>query len=309
MQHYYSLDAVYLQRSWITIGSYDGVHLGHHKILDHLADRAHNANTPAVAVTFFPHPAVILGKNANGGYLSTPDERAELMGALGIDVVVTMPFTRELAALGALEFMQLLKQHLNPEVLFVGYDFALGRQREGDIPRLQELGELLGYKVAIHVPVVNEGIPISSSQIRRLIRSGDVMAAARMLGRLYTISGKVIPGDGRGKSLGFPTANIEYWPERVMPPYGVYATWAWVDGVRYPSVTSLGVRPTFVSSSPTAHLEAHLIDEDLNLYGKELRLEFVAMLRPEERFASAANLIDQMGRDKQKAKEILEHEP
>lgn len=308
MQHFQSLDPVHLKHSWVTIGSFDGVHLGHQKILKQLVNGARAQKDPSVVVTFFPHPAVVLGKGTNGGYLTTPQERAELLGEQGIDVVVTLPFTRELASLSALDFMQLLHDHLGIERLLVGYDFALGRGREGNVERLREIGGHLGYQLEMLQPVEVDGAPVSSSQIRRLIRAGEVEKAATLLGRLYAVEGSVVHGDGRGKALGFPTANLETWEEQVMPANGVYATWAWVDGVRHPSVSSFGLRPTFKSDSTVPRLEAYLMYYSGNLYGKNLRLEFAAYLRPELRFESVDALIEQMNHDTIKSLEVLGNE-
>ena len=308
MQHFQSLDLVKLKQSWLTIGSFDGVHLGHQQILKQLVNGARAAQSPSVVVTFFPHPAVVLGKGTNGGYLSTPEERAELLGACGVDVVITLPFTRELAALSALDFMNRLQGRLDISHLLVGYDFALGRGREGNVERLREIGNELGYQLEMLEPVELGGMPVSSSQIRRLVHSGDVEAAARLLGRRYMVEGMVVHGNGRGKALGFPTANLETWEERVMPAFGVYATWAWVDRIRHPSVSSFGLRPTFQSDAPAPQLEAYLMNYSGDLYGKNIRLEFVAYLRPELRFETVDALIEQMNRDTIQSLEVLDNE-
>ena len=308
MQHFQSLDPVHLHDAWITIGSFDGVHLGHQQIVKQLTNQAHAHQQTAAVVTFFPHPAVVLGKGANVGYLTTPEERAELLGEQGVDIVVTIPFTRELAALSALEFMQLLCEHLGVRHLLVGYDFALGRGREGNVERLREIGQSLDYALQVVDPVKSGSIPISSSQIRRLIRAGEVQDAAKLLGRNYKVAGKVVHGDGRGTDLGFPTANLEYWNERVMPANGVYATWTWINGVRYASVSNLGIRPTFDPVPETPLLEAYVIDFAGDLYGKTVDLEFAAYLRPELRFTTIDGLIEQMHRDTQKSLEVLEYE-
>lgn len=308
MQHFQSLEPLQLPDTWITIGSFDGVHLGHQKIVKQLTRQAHAQQHMAAVVTFFPHPAVVLGKGVNVGYLTTPEERAELLGGLDVDVVVTLPFTRELAAFSAQEFMQLLVNHLGVHHLLVGYDFALGRGREGNVERLREIGQSLGYTLDVHDPVESDHTPISSSQIRRLIRAGEVQAAANLLGRNYKVAGTVVHGDGRGKALGFPTANLDYWNERVMPANGVYVTWIWIDGIRYPSVSNLGLRPTFDHVPETPLLEAYIIDYAGNLYGKTVELEFITYLRPELKFNSVAELIEQMHRDTHQSLEVLQYE-
>ncbi len=308
MQHFQSLDPLHLQDAWITIGSFDGVHLGHQKIVNQLTRQAHAQQHTAVVVTFFPHPAVVLGKGANVGYLTTPEERAELLGELDVDVVVTLPFTRELASFSANEFMQRLVDHLGVRHLLVGYDFALGRGREGNVERLREIGQSLGYTLDVHHPVEADHTPISSSHIRKLIRAGEVQAAANLLGRNYKVTGTVVHGDGRGKALGFPTANLDYWNERVMPANGVYVTWIWIDGIRYPSVSNFGLRPTFDQVPETPLLEGYIIDYAGDLYGKTVELEFITYLRPELKFDSVADLIEQMHRDTQKSLEVLQYE-
>lgn len=310
MQHLRSLEAVSIDRSWVTIGSFDGVHLGHQAIIHRLTSGARKEGIPAVVVTFHPHPAVVLGKVSQASYLTTPEERVALLGELGVDTVITLLFDQQLANLSAAEFMHMLTSRLGIRHLCVGYDFALGRGREGDVPRLRQIGEQLGYNLTIVEPVTNgEDNPISSSLIRRLISAGDLRKAARMLGRNYQTSGLVVHGDGRGKQLGFPTANLEVWAERLMPPSGIYATWTWIAGVRYPSVANLGIRPTFDLQSPTPRLEVYILDWREDLYGQEIQVEFVEQLREEVRFASVEALIAQITTDIESAKEVLRNVP
>ncbi len=306
MQHYHSIKNISMPNSWATIGSFDGVHIGHQSIIRKLVTGANSAGIPSVVVTFHPHPSVVLGKINQVSYLTTPDERAALLEALGVDIVVTLPFTRQLAKLSAAEFMQLLSSHLGIRHLCVGYDFALGRAREGTVARLEELGKQLGYDVKVFDPVFAEnGTPVSSSQIRRLIGEARMDEAARLLGRYYRTAGIVVHGDSRGKQLGFPTANLDVWPERLMPPAGVYATWSWLDGVRFASVANLGVRPTFENQPSSPRLEVHILDLNKDLYDQTIQLDFVRHLRDEVRFPSIAALITQINADVQIAKEVL----
>ncbi len=308
MQHYYSIHELHIPNSWATIGSFDGVHIGHQAIIRRLVAGAGKAGLPSAVVTFHPHPAVILGKINQASYLTSPEERADLLGELCVDVVLTLPFTRQLADLSAEEFMRLLCAHLGIRHLCVGYDFALGRGREGNVPRLRDLGRQLGYDLVVIDPVVNgSGAPVSSSLIRRLISEGQMLQAASLLGRTYRIAGVVVRGDGRGKKLGFPTANLKVWPERLMPANGIYATWTWIDGVRHESVSSLGVRPTFENQSPIPVLEVYIMDWSKDIYGKEIEVEFVQFLRPEVRFPSAEALIVQIQADIRAAREELTH--
>lgn len=191
----------------------------------------------------------------------------------------------------------------------IGYDFALGRGREGNPERLQAIGQSLGYEVILTQPIQAGEQPISSSQIRHLIQLGDLETANQWLGRRYAIEGSVVRGDGRGRVLGFPTANLSYWPEKLLPANGVYATWAWVGKERLAAVTNLGVRPTFASPLHYRFLEAHILDFNGDLYQQTLTLEFVARLRPEQRFSSLEELKAQIQKDIRTAREILNHVP
>ncbi len=305
MEHVHSFEETALKNAWATIGTYDGVHRGHQAILIPLIRAAHAAGSPAAVVTFFPNPVVVLRGIDGDICLTTPDERAELMGQLGIDTVITLTFDRALASLTAEEFMRQMSDHLGLRALWVGHDFALGRNRQGDIPTLRALGEQMGYTIHVTDEVQVDGERVSSSQIRALIRNGEIEQANQMLGRPYRLEGPVIHGDGRGRELGFPTANIAYWNGKVTPAYGVYATWTWVDDRRIPSVTSVGVRPTFDPPGSPPRVEAYLIDFDADLYNRPLRIEFLNFLRPELRFNSAQALIDQMMLDTQNARAVL----
>ncbi len=312
MLHFHSLDGLELHHTWATIGMFDGVHRGHQSILSLLVQEAHAAGSLAVVITFFPHPAVVLRGVQEPIYLTTSEERAELMGRLGVDVVVTLTFDQQLAAMSAEEFMRRASASLGLRRLLVGFDFALGRNRQGDIPTLRHLGEELGYGVQVIPEVSVDSARVSSSQIRKLVQEGSVEQAARALGRPYAIEGRVIQGDRRGRQLGFPTANLDYWPKKILPANGVYATWAWVGGSfanseRIPSVTNIGVRPTF--QGVEQRVEAHLLNFNRDLYGQPLKLEFVAFLRPEQRFSSIDALAAQISADKQRAQEILADEP
>jgi len=305
MTHLHSLDSLQLDGAWVTIGSFDGVHLGHQAILGRLAAGAHAAGLPAAAITFFPHPARVL-RNQNGPYyLTTPKARAEQMAALGIDYIITLPFDAPMASLSAYDFMHQVWQHLRLKHLWVGYDFALGHNREGNVQRLQEIGRQLHFEVDLMEPVLLEGQAVSSSAIRAALTEGDVAAAARQLGRWYNACGVVIRGDGRGRSLGFPTANVSFWPEQLLPKPGVYSTWAWLADRRIASVTNIGYRPTFENRPPEPRLEAHLLDFEEDIYGQELCIEFVAALRPEQRFSGPQELVQQIQKDSLHSREIL----
>lgn len=307
MQHLNSLDHLRLDHTWATIGSFDGVHRGHQAIIHNMVAGAHQAGAKAVVVTFFPHPAVVLRGPQGPFFLTTPDERAKLLEELGVDVVVTLHFDRQMAALSAEEFMRKIHDHLGLRRLFVGFDFALGRGREGNVERLRQLGEQMGYTLEVTQSIEIGGETVSSSRIRALLTHGSVDEAATLLGRPYSLTGEVIHGDGRGRSLGIPTANISVWQERIIPAVGVYATWAVVDGERLPSVTNIGVRPTFENQPVFARVETHLMDFDRDLYGKSVKLEFIQYLRREQRFPSVEHLLEQIHQDIQQSREVLAH--
>ncbi len=318
MQHFYSFDELKHipsggqptgQDAWVTIGSFDGVHRGHQAIITPMVQQAHAAGALAAVITFHPHPVEVLRGISESIYINAPEERAVLLGQLGIDIVLTLTFNRALANLTALEFMQQMADVLRVRRLWAGNDFSLGRNRQGNIDTLSQIGEQLGYSVHVVEKVDDPALDerISSSRIRELLRAGQAADAARLLGRPYAVDGPVIHGDGRGRGLGFPTLNVAYYPGKIIPAYGVYATWTWVGERCLPSVTSVGVRPTFDNPPQAPRVEAFLIDHTEDLYGHHVRVEFLEFLRPELRFDSVQALIDQMIQDTQKAREVLSH--
>lgn len=306
MQHYRSLEPVQLKQAWLTIGAYDGVHRGHQTIIRQMTAGAHAEGAPAVVLTFHPHPSRIVGGRTGPLYLTSPEQRAELLGDLGVDVVITHPFNGETANLPGRTFLELLDQHLHMRTLWVGYDFAMGHGRDTDVAALRNLSSKFGYQLYVVPEVLDGGEPISSSRIRELLLAGEVAAAARDLGRPYRISGKVIPGDGRGRTIGVPTANLEVWEEQVIPERGVYACWAEVDGQRLMAAANIGIRPTFDGKSTIIHVEAHLLDAQLDLYGKTLNLEFIERLRGEQKFPDVQSLVDQIQQDIAKTRRLLQ---
>jgi riboflavin kinase/FMN adenylyltransferase len=305
MMHYRSIEEVSLQNSWLTIGVFDGVHRGHQEILAKLTAGAHQNDAPAVVLTFWPHPAVVLGKRSDLKSLTTPEERAELLGSLGVDAVITQPFTPDFAKLSAQDFMSRISRRLGLRSLWIGYDFALGHNREGNLERLTEIGEELGYGVQAIGPVKNGEDVLSSSLIRQRIREGNVSRAATNLGRNYALTGPVIHGDGRGRKINIPTANIDYPKDKVIPANGVYATWAWVGDERFPAATNIGINPTFTPDKQTPNVEAHILDFDRDLYDQEVKLEFVEYLRPELKFNSVEALLEKIQEDIAQTREIL----
>jgi len=309
MLHHRSLDGLKLNSAWTTIGSFDGVHRGHQVILNHLVRGAHTAEAPSVVVTFYPHPAVVLRDLQGPFYLTTPDDRAAILADIGIDHVVTLPFNHDVAALTAEKFMEMLHDHLGLTRLVVGNNFALGRGRSGDIHTLRRLGEGLGYEVEVIPPVLMNDQNISSTRIRELISIGQVSDAAVLLGRWYRVSGKVVHGDGRGRLIGIPTANVAFWPEQIIPERGVYACLAWIHNKAVPAVTNIGLRPTFEVNNFVSRIETHLLDFNEDLYDMDLKIDFIKYLRPEKRFPSADALIEQIHIDIQKAREVMPYVP
>ncbi|HEC62215.1 MAG TPA: bifunctional riboflavin kinase/FAD synthetase [bacterium] len=307
MQHFRLLEDVYLQDVWLTIGSFDGVHVGHQEIVRSLIRGARAAGAPAVVLTFDPHPAVVLGKRQNPFYLTTPEERAALLGKLGVDVVITHPFNTRVAELTAHDFIARLFAHLGFHHLCVGYNFALGRNREGDVQALQRLGAQLGYTMHIVDPIKIGNRIVSSSQIREALRVGDVVQAANLLGRTFQVSGEVIKGDARGRALGIPTANLAVWAERALPKSGVYVCQARLSGELWGAVTNVGVRP--IEHSPVSLVvEAHILDFEGDLYGQLMQLEFLTRLRDERRFPDVSSLVAQIEQDLERARQVLQSE-
>jgi riboflavin kinase / FMN adenylyltransferase len=308
MQHLWSLAEVNLNASWLTIGSFDGVHLGHREIIRRLTVGARSEGVPAVVLTFFPHPAVVLGKRKDPFYLSTPEEKAAILGDLGVDYVITHPFNPDIASMTAREFIDRLNTSLSMQRLIVGHDFALGRGRQGDVPALTQLGEEFGYYLEAISPLIHDGKAVSSSRIRELLAEGDVRQANRLLGRPYRFSGVVKPGDGRGRTVGIPTANLTVWGHLIVPATGVYVCRAEVAGKIYQAVTNIGVRPTFKAEQTTASIEAHLLDFNGDLYDTTIGLTFIERLRGEKRFSGVQELVQQIHRDIDQARRILNQE-
>jgi riboflavin kinase/FMN adenylyltransferase len=308
MKHIHDLNEVRLDRSWLTIGSFDGVHLGHQQIIQSLVLGAKKAGVPSVVVTFFPHPQFILRGESRPYYLTLPEKRAQLFADLGVDFVFTYPFNERISRLSALEFIFGLYQAFQFQELLIGYDFALGKDREGDGDRLKEIGLELGYKVQVIPPYLVAGELVSSSLIRQFIRDGEIRLANQLMGRKFSIQGKVIKGENRGKSLGFATSNLEIDQEVVNIKGGVYASKALIAGKLQPAVTNIGFRPTFGEDLIKPRIEAHILDFSEDLYGQDVELFFIDRLRDEMKFSDVDQLINQIKQDIQKTRLILSQE-
>lgn len=304
MQHYRSLEEITLQISWLTIGVFDGVHLGHQEIMKLLTAGAHAINMPAVVLTFHPHPTKILGRG-DIWLITLPDERAELLAGMGVDIVITERFTPDLAAVSAFDFMSRLTRSLGLKHLLIGHDFALGRGREGNATRLTEIGRELGYSVEVVPALGDESGVISSTGIRKVLSAGNVAETERLLGRPYSLQGLVIRGDGRGRKIGVPTANIDYPREKIAPALGIYAGWAYLANKRYRAAISIGINPTFTPNKQVPSVEAYILDFDEDIYGEQLKIEFIARLRDELKFDSVETLVEQIWRDVEETRKLL----
>ncbi|SNB70323.1 riboflavin kinase / FMN adenylyltransferase [Thermoflexus hugenholtzii JAD2] len=290
--------------SVVTVGAFDGVHLGHQALIAQVVAMARATGGRAVVVTFFPHPAVVL-RGETPFYLTSPEEKRRYIARLGVDLLVQLPFTPETARIRAAAFVEQLVR-IGMRALWAGPDFALGYRREGTLPVLEALGRQHGYTVHVAMEFRLGGRPVRSSRIREALRQGDVRAAAACLGRPFAVSGEVIAGAGRGQRLGFPTANLAIWPEHALPADGVYACWADLpEGIRRMAVVNIGVRPTFDQSQERI-VEAHLLDWHGDLYGQRVTLHFIERLREERRFPSVADLVAQIHRDVERARALLE---
>jgi riboflavin kinase/FMN adenylyltransferase len=291
----------------LTIGILDGIHRGHQYLLRQLVQRARDTGRLSAALTFHPHPRAVLQPESSPRYLSSPEERATLLGEMGVDLMVQLPFTPELAATSAADLIRELIGALRMAELWVGAGFCMGRGREGDTDRLRALSAELGYTLRVIEPLLDDGEPISSTRIRNLLMSGRVREAERLLGRPYTLGGTVAAGAHRGRTLGFHTANLPVDPDRALPRDGVYAVWVMMADGRRGGVANIGVRPTFDSDDSRGDrlLEVHVFDYAGNLYGRRMAVEFVEWLRPELRFNSPAELVAQIARDVAEARALL----
>jgi riboflavin kinase/FMN adenylyltransferase len=307
MQHVYKLSDAQLSRpSIVTVGMFDGVHRGHQALIGRLVEAAYTSDRAAVVLTFFPHPDVVLKDIQGRYYLTTPEERARLLGDLGVDLVVTHPFDQSVRQMRAIAFVERLQTHLKLSELWATSNFALGYKREGNMDFLRAQGLEKGFAVKTVQLVADEDTHdvIASSRIRQALIDGDVVTAAYLLGRLYQVEGRIVPGDKRGRQIGIPTANIDVWPYQILPDNGVYACYAILEGETRPAVTNIGIRPTFDGQVRT--VETHLLDFDGDIYEKNLRLAFVERLRGEMKFNAIEALIEQIRQDIAVARQILE---
>ena len=289
----------------VTVGVFDGVHLGHRSLLSRLKEVAEQSGLSSVVLTFRNHPATVLRSGFEPRYLTLPHERVRLLEETGVDLVAQATFDVEVSQLSARDFAVFLQDTLGMRTLVAGPDFAMGRNREGSIASLREIGSDRGFDVEIVEPLLGpEGEAVRSTAVRTAVSSGDMKRAAAMLGRNYSITGTVVHGHGRGGPLGFPTANLQMPSESLAPRDGIYACWIDIDGSRYMSAASIGERPTFPGAGRS--IEAFVMDFDGDLYGRELRLEIVRRLRDEEKFDSVEQLRLQVDRDVSETRRLLQ---
>ncbi|MCU0498405.1 MAG: bifunctional riboflavin kinase/FAD synthetase [Anaerolineae bacterium] len=306
MKHLYQLTDAALDRpSVVTIGVFDGVHRGHQALIEKLVQEARRAQRLAVVLTFFPHPDRVIRGLTGRYYLSSPDQRAQQLGELGVDLVITHPFNEQVRQMRASMFVDQMIEHLKLGELWVGMDFAMGYRREGNVTFLLREGLEKGFIVtAIDLIADEQQTKISSTAIRDALLAGNITQANEWLGRRYEVSGEVVHGQARGRTIGFPTANLQVWEEQVIPANGVYAGWAILpNGDRYMAVTNIGTRPTFQGVEVT--VEAHLLHFDGDLYGQILRFQFEERLRGEQRFNGIEALITQIRADAAMGEQLL----
>ena len=292
--------------SAVTIGKFDGVHRGHQHLVSQLIEHARRRDLASVVVTLHPHPITVLRPNTPITYLCSLEERVATLRALGVDQVGVLSFTSELAQLSYREFVALLVDELQLRFLLVGADFALGRDREGNAEAMRALAAERGFEVQ-ELPLLGEGdAKVGSRVVREALTQGNVEAVARLLGRPFALHGPVVRGAERGRTIGFPTANIAIAADLALPSFGVYVTRARLGENNYPSVTNIGQRPTFGEVRPT--IEVHLLDFDGDIYERDLRIDLLHRLRPEQRFDGVDELVSQIRQDVVAARSYFENE-
>ena len=288
----------------LTIGVFDGVHLGHKHLLSGLKERAKECNLLNGVVTFNPPPQKVLAPQAGLLFLTDIGQKVELLSSENIDAVFILPFTTELAQLSARRFVSLMQQYLRMKGLVVGYNFALGRNREGKIDVLRALGEDMGFTVTVVPPLVINGEMVSSTFVRKALSSGDMKRVHNLIVRPFSLHGRVVPGANRGAKMGFPTANLDIDTEQAIPTEGVYATRAYINDKAYNSMTYVGASPTFGDSRSI--IEVFILDYSGDLYGNELKIDVIERLRGGKQFDTVEKLKQQITADIEKGRVLLD---
>jgi len=287
-------------RSVVTVGSFDGVHIAHRQIIDDVVRRSVASHGRSVVVTFDPHPSEVVPTKGRVGCLTTLDERIVLIERLSIDLLYVIPFTQQFSQLTSREFYQrYVVDHIGVDEVVVGYDHMFGHNREAGVQELVGIGHELGFRVHSTPAVTIDGLTVSSTEIRAALKAGDVARARTMLGYPYSISGTVVAGDGRGKTLGYPTANIEpLSKKKSVPGQGVYLAGVQLGRDDFYGMMNIGVRPTVMNGGRQT-LEVHIFDLDRDIYGSTITVSFLQKLRDERKFSSLEELAVQLAQDKQ----------
>jgi riboflavin kinase/FMN adenylyltransferase len=288
----------------LTIGVFDGVHLGHKHLISILLKQAKRSDFLSGVITFRQHPEDLFSPRSKLPFLTDMKARTSFLKKEGVDFVVPLSFSEELARLDARSFIGLLQKHLRMRHLVIGADFALGRDRAGNTTALKKLGKELDFKVTIVPPLVINGEVVSSTAIRKAMAAGDMPRVRKLAGHYFSLHGKVVPGTGRGEGLGFPTANLNVSKGQALPPDGVYTSWAHINGKTYESLTNVGLCPTFDSTERT--IETYIIDYSGDLYGNDLYVDLAGKLRDEEKFDSIDELKVQIADDIKRGRKILD---
>jgi len=287
----------------LTIGVFDGVHLGHKYLLSQLTKQAREQDLLSGVVTFNRHPHEVLSPQTKLPFLTDLTQRINLLKNEGVDATFTLSFTRELAQLSARRFVSLLKKYLRMRGMVIGTDFVLGQNQEGNTDILRSLGQDMKFSVTIIPPVMINGEVVSSTAIRNALADGDMKKVLNLVGRSFSLNGRVTSGAGRGAELGFPTANLDIDPGQALPADGVYATWTDIDGQAYQSMTNIGRQPTFGGSQRV--VEVYILDFHSNLYGRELKIDLIERLRGEKQFDTPEELKKQITEDIKRGRAIL----
>jgi riboflavin kinase/FMN adenylyltransferase len=304
MEIIYDLTTIHLARpAVLAIGAFDGIHRGHQHLITQVIARAKEIGAASALVTLHPHPEIVLRPNSPLRYLSTLEERLDLLASLGLDYAVVLPFSLETSQIRARDFVQLLLDHLHMKEILCGADFTLGYKREGSVEFLRALGKEKEFTVTVIEPQTFGSQIISSTHIRELIATGNLDEATQLLGRFPSVRGRVIRGDQRGRALGFPTANLAIAERRLIPADGIYAVRVKIGDAWFGGAANIGVRPTF--SAGQRWVEVYVLDFDGDLYDQVIEMQFVKRLRAEMKFESVNALVEQMQRDVAVARAVL----
>ncbi len=301
-----ALKPLSFSNSCVTIGNFDGVHLGHQAIIKQMVQEGRKHNHPVIVVTFYPNPLVIIKQIKAPFYLSTPIEKEEFLLDLGVDKVITLRFNQELANLSPEQFLFGLKRNLDLSVLVAGEDFVIGKDRSGTIPVIEKIGRAQSFLVRVVSRIENAGVSVSSTRVRESLDVGNVALARQLLGRPYRLTGIVTHGSDRGDKIGVPTANITHWEKKKLPSVGVYATLVHLNNDIYYGITNVGFRPTFENQS-MVNVETWIFNFNGNIYGEIMSLDFIEKLRDEQKFATLDAFLNQIERDKKHAQRIFQN--